>query len=401
MKKSVVAVTGPLEPFADGYRDVLIQRGYVSTTVVSYLFSFARVSRWLAEQGLASVDLDPARIDRFLADIEDRRRHRVDRTVPRGMTSMLAYLRDVDVVPTVVVRDSTPSVELLDRFAEYLSSERGLAANTILGYRRFAGAFLTDCLPGSGDPAALTAKDVHGFVLEQAQQRGAGSLNNVVTALRSLLRFLYVQAYTPSSLASAAPWAVARSGRGSTRLLSSTDVDRLLGSCDRRTSTGRRDYAIVTVLARLGLRANEMACLAVDDIDWRAGVVTVHGKGNRVERLPLPSDVGAAIAAYCRRGRPRNGCRAVFLNSHAPHGPLCSSAVSHVVVRACGRAGLPPAYSHRLRHSTAAALRRAGAPLLEIAQILRHAHPVTTAGYAHEDVAALASIARRWPGGAA
>jgi integrase len=153
--------------------------------------------------------------------------------------------------------------------------------------------------------------------------------------------------------------------------------------------------------ARLGLRANEVATLRLEDVAWRAGEITVHGKGNRTDRLPLPVDVGQAIADYCRRGRPRVASRALFVQARAPYAGLTSTAVSKVVQAACRRAGLPEVGAHRLRHTAAASLRRAGAPLFEIGQLLRHQHAVTTAGYARDDEAALAELTRRWPGGAA
>jgi site-specific recombinase XerC len=154
----------------------------------------------------------------------------------------------------------------------------------------------------------------------------------------------------------------------------------------------------LTVLARLGLRVNEVASLSLDDVDWRAGELTVAGKGGRVDRLPVPVDVGRAVADYCRRGRPRNEHRALFLQARAPYGPLSSSAVSAVVLQAGRRAGIGRVGAHRLRHSSASAMRRAGAPLFEISQVLRHRWVVTTAIYAKDDLQALASIARPWPG---
>lgn len=176
---------------------------------------------------------------------------------------------------------------------------------------------------------------------------------------------------------------------------------RLLDSCDRCTAAGRRDFAILTVLTRLGLRAGELASLRVEDVDWRTGEIAVGGKGNRHDRLPLPVDVGQALADYCRGGRPSHGDRHLFVQARAPYAGLSASAVSHVVVRACQRAGLAPSGAHRLRHSSATAMRAAGAPLFEIGQVLRHRHTVTTAGYAKDDLEALATIVRPWPGSAA
>ena len=183
--------------------------------------------------------------------------------------------------------------------------------------------------------------------------------------------------------------------------LGADDVTRLLASCDRRTNAGRRDYAMLTVLARLGLRAAEVAALNVDDVHWRVGEIIVCSKGGQRDRLPLPDDVGQALAAYCRRGRRRGEDRHLFLHVRAPYRGMAPSAVSEVVARACRRAGLPPVGAHRLRHAAATALRRAGVPLAEINQLLRHRYLATTARYAHEDLDALAEVACPWPGGAA
>jgi integrase/recombinase XerD len=403
MKKSTrVLVTGPLEPYAPGYRHELARQGYSPWTAVSYLYSLARVSRWLAVQGLTAADLDGECVGRFLADRPGGRQATVQRATPRGMFSLLGYLRGLGVAPapSAVAADAAREA-LLDEFAGFLRTERGLAERTIGWYRYAAGLFLSSQVSGTMDVAALSARQVNAFVLAQAGRRSAGSLNNMVTAMRALLRFFYVRGYTATPLAAAAPRTVGWRDRGPSRGLEPDQVERLLASCDRRTSGGRRDFAILTVLARLGLRANEVATLRVDDVDWRAGEITVHGKGNRTDRLPLPVDVGQAIAGYCRRGRPRGSCRALFVQARAPYTALSAAAVSKVVESACGRAGLPKAGAHRLRHTAAAALRRAGAPLFEIGQLLRHQHAVTTAGYARDDQDALAQVARRWPGGAA
>jgi len=402
MKRSTqVVVIGPLAPYAAGYRQELSGRGYSAWTAVSYLYSLARVSRWLAEQGLTAADLDAEHVERFLAERPGSQRAEVQRRTPRGMMSLLGYLRAQGVVRSPAALEGAAGDAMLNEFAEFLCNVRGLAEKTIGVYRRFAGLFLSSQLGDGMDVRVLTARQVNSFVLAQAGRRGSGSLNNVVTALRALLRFCYLRGYTTTPLEAAAPRTVGWRDLGPSRGLGPGQVERLLASCDRRTSIGRRDFAILTVLARLGLRANEVAALRVDDLDWRAGEITVHGKGNRTDRLPLPVDVGQAIAGYCHRGRPHRDCRALFVQAKAPYAALSSSAVSKVVTAACGRAGLPKSGAHRLRHSAAAALRRAGAPLFEIGQLLRHQHAVTTAGYARDDQEALAEVARRWPGGAA
>ena len=401
MKKSTrVCVTGPLQCYADGYRRELARQGYSPWTTIAHVYLMAHLSRWLTDEQLTPVELNAARVAAFLTD--RRASGQVRRLTPRGLIPLLGYLRGLGVVPAAsICAPVGPREDLLARYAVFLGEERGLAEGTIRWYLYVAELFLSDRVNELEDVARLSGADVNAFVLAQVEQRGAGSLNNLVTGLRALLGFFYLRGYTTVSLVPAAPATVGWRDRGTSRGLPPDQVARLLASCDRRTSIGRRDFAILTVLARLGLRANEVAALRVDDVDWRAGELTVHGKDNRCDRLPLPVDVGQAIAGYCRRGRPRGGCRSLFVHARAPYGTLTSTAVSHVVVRACRRAGLPAVGAHRLRHSAAAAMRRASAPLMEIGQVLRHAHTVTTVGYARDDLDALATIARPWPGGAA
>jgi integrase len=339
--------------------------------------------------------------------LDDRRASgQVRRLTPRGLIPLLGYVRQLGVVPEPVapVPDG-PLDRLVEEFAGYLAAERGLAGRTIRWYRHVAELFLSAHREQVGvdgsDLRSLTAAEVTPFLLSQCRCRGAGSLNNVATGLRALLRYFYVQGYTVTPLADAVHAGPGWRDGGMSRALQEGEVARLLASCDRHSAAGRRDFAILTVLARLGLRAREVAALRLDDVDWRGGELVVAGKGNRHDRLPVPVDVGRALADYCWRGRRSGGCRALFLHVRAPYAALSPSAVSHVVVRACDRAGLPHAGAHRLRHSAATAMRRAGAPLLEIGQVLRHRHTVTTAVYAKDDLGALATVARRWPGGAA
>jgi integrase len=361
----------------------------------------ARLSQWLTERGretgeLSDVDLEQFASYRRVVSRDDRR------LTARAMAPLLEYLRGLGVVPRPVpVAAFTPRERLLDAFVGYLAAERGLAASTIGNYRGVAVRFLAT----EGDwPDGITwvgAERVSAFVLAEAARRSAGSLNNVTTGLRALLRWLYLEGYTPTSLAGAVPAAPSWRDSGLPRAVPAGQIGRLLASCDRRANVGRRDLAILTVLARLGLRAGEVAALRVDDLDWRAGEIEVPGKGNRRERLPLPVDVGEAIADYCRRGRRRGACRSLFLHVHAPYVGLSHTGVNQVVARACERAGLPRIGAHRLRHSAACAMRAAGAPLLEIGQALRHRDVSVTAHYARDDQAALHAVARPWLGGAA
>jgi integrase len=185
------------------------------------------------------------------------------------------------------------------------------------------------------------------------------------------------------------------------RALEGELVARLLAGCNRQSATGRRDYAILLLLVRLGLRAGEVAALELEDIDWRQGEVTVRGKGHRHERLPLPVDVGEALVEYLRQGRPRHECPKLFMRAQAPYAGLVSSAVTTVVYLACDRAGLPHVGAHRLRHTAATEMLRGGARLSEVEQVLRHRSLATTAIYAKVDRVALRSLAQPWPGGVA
>jgi integrase len=221
-----------------------------------------------------------------------------------------------------------------------------------------------------------------------------------VAGLRSLLRFCFVEGLVEVDLSQAALPVTGRRRSSLPRGISKADAGALLGCCDRRTALGRRDYAVIITILRLGLRASEVAGLRLDDIDWRAGELTVRGKGAREDRLPLPADVGEAIASYLRRGRPTGDRREVFLRARAPFGPIAARTVSSTVRRACRRAGIAEVGSHRLRHTVACEMVSAGVPLVQIAQVLRHHSLQTTAVYARVDLDQLRLLAAPWPAGA-
>jgi len=249
----------------------------------------------------------------------------------------------------------------------------------------------------------LTAAEVTAFVLDRCPRMARGSAKLMVTALRSLLGFLHVSGLISEPLGQVVP-AVARWRlAGLPKALEPGQVAALLASCDHNRPAGRRDFAMLALLARLGLRAGEVAALTLDDIGWRAGEITVRGKGSRCERLPLPADVGEAIAGYLRDGRPEpfEAARQVFLRASAPHRGLASAGVTAAVCSAGQRAGIGPVHAHRLRHSAATGMLSAGAPLAEIGQVLRHRRLLSTAIYAKADIRALRALARPWPGGAA
>jgi site-specific recombinase XerD len=361
----------------------------------------AHASRWLASSGFDAGDLTPARIEEFL---EARRAEGYTLWLStKAVAPLLGYLRALGVAQTPSPIDpATPAGHLLERYRCYLIQERGLAASTVAAYSHVARLFLFNRSPqGELDLERLNAAEVTDFVLAECRARRVGSAKYIVCGLRALLRFLYADGHAESQLAAAVPSVAGWRLAGLPKALSSRDVSVLLASCDRRTTIGRRDFAVLTLLVRLGLRAGEVAALGLIDIDWRAGEVVVRGKGRRQERLPLPIDVGEALVGWLRRGRPRCDSPKLFTRVRAPHRGLTNSAVSGVVRAAAARAGLTEVSAHRLRHTAATEMLRAGAGLSEVGQVLRHASTLTTSIYAKVDRQTLRTLAQPWPGGEA
>ena len=397
---SRVRVTGPLAGYADGFAARLADAGFTPLSAANQLRVMARLSRWLTARQLRPAGLTAAQVRAFLADC--RARGYTCWLSERGLAPLLGYLRGAGVVPAAGRRPPATAVELLlDRYRAWLAGERGLAASTIGYYLAEARLFLgRACGPDLAGLAELTAAGVSGYVAAECCRRSTGSAKILVTALRSLLRFLFADGVLTAGLAAAVPAVAGWRNAGLPRALPAGQVAALLGSCDRETTVGLRDFAALTLLARLGLRACEVAALELDDIGWRAGEIVIRGKGGRSERMPLPADVGEALAGYLEAGRPGGtGSRAVFLRARAPAGPLSADAVKAIVRSRFRRAGLPEAGAHRLRHTAATQMLQAGSSLAEVSQVLRHRSPATTAIYAKADHAALQALALPWPGG--
>jgi len=395
-----VIVGGPLGVHATGFWAELIEQGYTPWSATSQLRLMAHLSRWMDREHLEPLGLSDQDVERFL--LERRAAGHTGLLSSRALVPLLGYLRARGAVADTAPATGGPLDLLLAEFADYLVVERGVQPGTSAYYQRIARSFLSELASPDGlGKVGVTASDVTGFMLARAR-RGGGSLAHEAAGLRCLLRFLHVQGYVPCSLVGAVP-ASARWHRGAAPgAVEPARVALLLGSCDQHTLVGRRDRAILVVLARLGLRAGEVAALVLEDIDWRAGVILVHGKGNRLDRLPLPTDVGAALAEHLRGRAPHQGDRHVFLRVRAPRTALSGRGVCSVVRQACVRAGLPEIGAHRLRHTAATETRRAGAPLGEVAQLLRHRRWATTALYATLDRAdrdALRALGRPWPTG--
>jgi len=397
---SRVRVTGPLAGYADGFAAGLADLGFTPLSAANQLRVMARLSRWLAARQLEPAELTAAQARAFLADC--RARGYTCWLSERGLAPLLGYLRGAGVVPAAGGRPSASAVELLlERYRAWLAGERGLAASTIGYYLAEARLFLSQVTGTDlAGLAGLTAGPVGGYVAAECRHRGTGSAKILVTALRSLLRFLFADGLLTADLTAAVPAVAGWRNAGLPRALPAGQVAALLGSCDRETMAGLRDFAVLTLLARLGLRACEVAAMELDDISWRAGEIAIRGKGGRSERMPLPADVGEALAGYLHGGRPGGTrSRAVFLRARAPAGPLSPDAVKAIVRSRFRRAGLPEAGAHRLRHTAATQMLQAGSPLAEVSQVLRHRSPATTAIYAKVDHAALRALALPWPAG--
>jgi len=399
-----ILVSGPLAQFAPGFAGELLQQGYTTNSARLQMHLMAHLSRWLSDVGLDVHAFSGTEVERYLS--ARRAAGCSNHRGSRAMRPMLDYLRELEVVSTPPdFSPKGPVEEMLELYRRYLTVERGLVSTTAHGYLHAVRPFLHDRIHPGGlelDFEHLSTADVTAFVVSHCNQQSRGSAKMTVSALRSLLWFLHVEGMVKRPLAAAVPSVARRRLMGLPKGLEPAQVRCLLASCDRRTRFGRRDFAILTMLVRLGLRIGEVASLELDNINWQAGEIVVNGKGKRVERLPLPTDVGEAMATYLHRVRPKSADgRTVFVRLRAPHRALSTSGVAQVVYSAARRAGLTHIHPHRLRHTAATQLLRAGASLPEIGQLLRHRRVLTTAIYAKVDREALRTIARPWPGGVA
>lgn len=394
---SRVRISGPLVNYAVGFQRVLFERGYPPGTVARHLQLLARLSQWVQSEGLGEDELDDERVAAFL---EARRvaGYSTTTSLPFAL-ELLGWVPGLEVARRAAITTTPVEVVIAD-YRRYLERERALADATIRGYLYIARLFLARQMDGDDQDLELSELDadaVIAFVVSESRRRSVAGSQVVVTAMRSLLRYLFYGGQIAHPLARAVPAVSAPKGY-LPRFLGDEIVAALLDSCDTATALGRRDLAVLTLLARLGLRAGEVAGLTLDDVDWHAGELVIRGKGSRRDRLPLPVDVGEALVAYLSTGRPQSQSRALVLSVHAPIAPIGAANVTRIVGRACARAGVPRAGAHRLRHSAATAMLRAGAPLAEVGQVLRQAQATTTAIYAKVDRVALRSLARPWPG---
>lgn len=393
-----VRVAGPLALYARGFAGELARLGFTRGSAQKQLALAAQLSGWLGDSGLGAADLDAGVVGAFLGA---RRAGGYGGFVtPKAVEPLLGYLRRLGAASQPEISaPRTWAEELLEGYRRWLLAERGLRVKVAGGYVDCVAPFVA-AHAGGGERGLreLGAGDVAAFMTAESRRLAPKTVQRLATALRSLLRFWHLQGVVSGPLDRVVP-KVANRRPGLPWPLEAGQVAALLASCDRRTGIGRRDLAMLTLLARVGLRAGEVAALALDDIDWRAGEISVAGKGGRRDRLPLPADAGEAIASYLQHGRPAGALdRSVFIRVRAPRCGLTAGGVTQAVAAAARRAGLGTVYAHRLRHSAATAMLAEGGSLTEIGQVLRHRRALTTAAYAKVNIEALRTLARPWPG---
>ena len=391
-------VPGPLAAEVHVFRAELAREGYTERASQDNAYVLACLSRWLEAEGLAPSELSGDQLEQFAAARREEG-YRRWRTV-RSLRLLLRYLRAKGLVPDEEQPEAGgPAGQILDAFGCYLRTERQLAGCTVRLRVHLVRPFLAGLAGPDGtvrmdrvSPAAVAA-----FVTGQSRFYAIGSVKQVTVALRSLLRYLFAAELTDRDLSPSVP--PVAGWRMSALPVSGQDGDlaAMLAGCDRSTVIGARDFAVLMLMSRLGLRACEIARLRLEDLDWRSGELSVRGKGGRVDRLPLPADVGGAVAGYLRLRRSPSACREVFLRACGPEAPMSRESAVMIPRRACERAGLPAAGAHRLRHRAATLVVNNGGSLAEAAQLLRHGSETVTAIYAKVDRAALAAVACPWP----
>jgi site-specific recombinase XerD len=390
---------GPLAPYIDRiaarYIDERYSRGYGAAA----LKSIGRFGRWLVRNRLKPRDIDEQLIDRYVR----RRSAYLHLSTRMALRKLLRVLREAGACAPATLVARGPEQILEDDFKAYLVSERGLAERTVEHYSAAAHAFLASCPREVDGWSVLTAADVLTFVRHHAATRIPLHMQQLCTGLRAFLRYLRFRGEIQSDLAASVPriarWRLATLPKS----LSSVQVQQILAHCNRQSTSGRRNYAILMLLARLGLRANEIRCLTLDDIDWSRGQLSIVSKGSGPQAMPLPTDVGKALTAYLTNGRPCSSSRAVFVRLTAPHLPYAHSGViSSIAADAMQAAGItaPSKGAHVFRYTLATQMLRDGASLREIGQVLRHKDEDTTRIYAKVDLTRLRTLAFSWPGGA-
>jgi integrase/recombinase XerD len=395
---------GPLACHLDALARDLSEQGFKRRSMAPQIRLIAKFSQWLKANAVSLNTLSDEHVERFMRRAKRRRSIRAgDRTCLRRLMAFLRRTGVVDHQPAAPSGEASPIQGVVFAFGEHLRDAQALSRATCRQYLAFAEQFLTECF-GSGtvELSELCAADVVGFIRHQSSRLSPARAKSATIAMRSFLRYLRLRGDVAMDLAAAVPTVPNWSMTAIPRAIAADHLRAVLDSCRRDTAVGCRDYAILLLLARLGLRAGEIVALTLDSIDWNRGCLTVVGsKVGQNSELPLPADVGSAIAEYLRRCRPRSDCRSLFLRANAPIGGLGSqTSIGTIVGAAIARAGVNPPHrgAHQFRHALACEMLRQGASLTEVGSLLRHQHQKTTSIYAKVDFAALRPLSLAWPG---
>lgn len=393
---------GPFSEYIHLYVEQLQRGGYCLVTSHRYLSLARDFGFWLAATGYGFADIQEALVTQYLVE---RARHRPRyRGDAQALARLLAVLRDANVIAPRPRPSRDPHEDLLQAYTLYMERQRGLASISIASHVWFLRPFLQELgIATNVDLARLSGRKVATYIERHAGDSGATTGRIMCSRLRVFLRYLHCEGFITADLTAAIP-SMRRPGKARLpSFMSLEEVQRVLDGCDRNTAIGQRDYAILMLLARLGLRAIEVARLTLDDFDWRAGQFTVRGKGRKTATMPLPFEVGVAIVSYLQHGRPRSDSRRLFLLAVAPYagfkGTSGVQTVARSAIRRVGVTGLAHRGSHAFRHSLATGLLRSGASLTEIGQLLRHEEQDTTRIYAKVDLDSLRPLGMPWPGG--
>jgi site-specific recombinase XerD len=384
------------------YATRLIEEGLAREGTWRCLNVVSGLLDWIAKRRCKLADIDEHMVERYL-------RHRARRQLIQAgdraaLKRWLSVLREEGAIAPAAAPPLTPHDRIFKAFEDYLRTERGLTPRSIVRHLPIIRRFLHEVCPaGDDDLGKISQESVIGYIERHARDWSPKTGKAMCWSLRAFLRYLHHRGLNPRALAGCVPsirrWKLATLPTH----LPAAQVQKALDSCDRATAIGQRDYAILMLLAKLGLRAGEVATLTLDDIDWRAGEMLIRAKGRQRTRMPMPPDVGAAVVAYLRDGRPTSSCRRLFLRMAAPHVGFASGcaitmiakgALDRASVRGCAHRG-----AHIFRHSLATELLRSGATLTEIGQLLRHEDHDTTRIYAKVHVEALRTLSLPWPGG--
>ena len=394
--------TGPLGGHIDPFVKHLSNEGYAVWTIKYSMRLLADFTTWMQKQQVVITVLAEQSVNTFFQQrYQTLRPHRDDRAI---LVKLLTYLRMTGIIVEPIRVVNNPAIDnMLQEFQQHLSEQRNLVPITIKTYLGTVEHFLIQCYTAKPLKLdTLSVQEITDYMLQQARHYSAGHTQLIAPGLRNFFRFLLQQGITNTNFAQCVLTPARRQLSTLPKFIKADDVELLLQSVNQETPAGRRNFAILQLLARLGLRSGEVASLTLDDINWDEGIITVGGKGGHKDQLPLPQEVGQAIANYLYNGRPSCSTRHVFVRLRAPlRGFFNGAAVGTIVCRALNRAGLHPALkgAHLLRHSLATRLLREGASLTEIGELLRHRNLYTTQIYAKVDETALRRLAPPWPGG--